>query len=713
MSAPDRPGTRAGRRPRPAGDLRHRARPSTSSTCACPPGGVGRPRRAATGPASRPRSVLGGVLPPTRRRGRRRRRRRRTRPARGPRGRRLLPRRRRAHPPRHPVGAPAARRPAAADGRRLGARARATCSSASTSPAPPTASPPGFSHGMGRRLSVLLAAFHEPPVLLLDEPFDGVDPLGVEATLEEVRRARLRGAAVLVSTHLLELAVQACDEAVVLRAGRVVSASPAAELAGDGGRRALPRAAVVSGRRSGRRAAARCAGGWCARGACRSSSASPPSARSASSCSPSLAGSPPRWAARPAPTSAPRDLLGSNVDRTGEIAVLIPSAMLAFILLCIIAPIVAGGGTELIPESQLVAYPVKVRTLVRLVARARPAQRHVVPAGAAARRGDGVRRSAVQAAPGCRSVVLLSFLAACTTVGPQRRLAARRPAPHPARSRRRPGRCSRVLRRRRAVGHRHRPGRRPARRVAHRAGARRAAAAPPGSSTRRLPLVVRGPARRGRARVRRRGAPPRRGRCVAPATSAPTAPLSRRCPGAPRDRDDLGHAARHRPRVGLALAAAAPRAARARRAAGDRRGASPACPGRRSRCCPRWSSSGAALLFGVNALSLDGSGAVWVSTLPARPAARAARQGPGRRRGDRRRGDARAGRRRPCARAAGPTSLDVVCAVGASVGLHRRRGRHLHAPVGHASAPRRAARPARHPGAAREHGPVLRAPGRP
>jgi ABC-2 type transport system ATP-binding protein len=93
----------------------------------------------------------------------------------------------------------------------------------------------GFSHGMGRRLSVLLAAFHEPAVLLLDEPFDGVDPLGVEATLEEVRRARMRGAAVLVSTHLLELAVKACDEAVVLRAGQVAAASPSAELAGEAG----------------------------------------------------------------------------------------------------------------------------------------------------------------------------------------------------------------------------------------------------------------------------------------------------------------------------------------------------------------------------------------------------------------------------------------------------------------------------------------------
>ena len=93
----------------------------------------------------------------------------------------------------------------------------------------------GFSHGMGRRLSVVLAAFHRPELLLLDEPFDGVDPLGVEATMSIVAEARLAGAAVLLSTHLLGLAVQACQEVVVLRAGRVVAASPAAELAGEAG----------------------------------------------------------------------------------------------------------------------------------------------------------------------------------------------------------------------------------------------------------------------------------------------------------------------------------------------------------------------------------------------------------------------------------------------------------------------------------------------
>ncbi len=93
----------------------------------------------------------------------------------------------------------------------------------------------GFSHGMGRRMSVVLAAFHGPSVLLLDEPFDGVDPLGVEATMDVIADARARGAAVLVSTHLRELAVQSCEDAIVLRGGAAVAAVPAHEMTGEAG----------------------------------------------------------------------------------------------------------------------------------------------------------------------------------------------------------------------------------------------------------------------------------------------------------------------------------------------------------------------------------------------------------------------------------------------------------------------------------------------
>jgi ABC-2 type transport system ATP-binding protein len=96
----------------------------------------------------------------------------------------------------------------------------------------------GFSHGMGRRMSVLLAAFHSPEVLLLDEPFDGVDPLGVEATLEVIADARARGACVLLSTHLRELAVQACGDVLVLRGGERVAAVAAHQMAGEDGARA-------------------------------------------------------------------------------------------------------------------------------------------------------------------------------------------------------------------------------------------------------------------------------------------------------------------------------------------------------------------------------------------------------------------------------------------------------------------------------------------
>ena len=96
----------------------------------------------------------------------------------------------------------------------------------------------GFSHGMGRRLSVVLAAFHEPSVLLLDEPFDGVDPLGVEATQRVIADAKARGATVLVSTHLRDLAMEACEDALVLRGGAAVAALGSEDLVGEDGARA-------------------------------------------------------------------------------------------------------------------------------------------------------------------------------------------------------------------------------------------------------------------------------------------------------------------------------------------------------------------------------------------------------------------------------------------------------------------------------------------
>ena len=103
-------------------------------------------------------------------------------------------------------------------------------------------------------------------------------------------------------------------------------------------------------------------------------------------------------------------------DRTGEVATLLPSAMLAFALLCVLAPVAAGGGYELIPEAELVAYPVKVSTLVRVALALTPLNiawylQVLLLSGATAYslRGPG--------GPGLPLVVVLSYVLACTTVG--------------------------------------------------------------------------------------------------------------------------------------------------------------------------------------------------------------------------------------------------------------------------------------------------------
>lgn len=94
----------------------------------------------------------------------------------------------------------------------------------------------GFSHGMSRRLSVLLAALQARDVLILDEPFDGVDPLGVDATMDAIRDARAAGLGVLVSTHLIDLLVDASDRVAVMVGGQVVAHDDAAAFTGETGK---------------------------------------------------------------------------------------------------------------------------------------------------------------------------------------------------------------------------------------------------------------------------------------------------------------------------------------------------------------------------------------------------------------------------------------------------------------------------------------------
>ncbi len=85
---------------------------------------------------------------------------------------------------------------------------------------------------MCRRLSVLLAVLTAEQVLVLDEPFDGVDPLGVEAALAMIADARRAGLGILVSTHLLPVLTGTCDRIVVMAAGALVDAGESATFAG-------------------------------------------------------------------------------------------------------------------------------------------------------------------------------------------------------------------------------------------------------------------------------------------------------------------------------------------------------------------------------------------------------------------------------------------------------------------------------------------------
>lgn len=93
----------------------------------------------------------------------------------------------------------------------------------------------GFSHGMSRRLSVILATLASQKVLILDEPFDGVDPIGVDAIEKIIQEAKRNGLAVVVCTHLQSILTRVVDDLVIMKQGKIVDRLPASELEGPDG----------------------------------------------------------------------------------------------------------------------------------------------------------------------------------------------------------------------------------------------------------------------------------------------------------------------------------------------------------------------------------------------------------------------------------------------------------------------------------------------
>jgi ABC-type multidrug transport system ATPase subunit len=87
-----------------------------------------------------------------------------------------------------------------------------------------------YSKGMRKKLAFLLATMHQPELLVMDEPTNGLDPAATRAFLEIVRERVETGAGVLYSTHLLDQAEKVCDRCVVMSRGRLVAEGTVPEL---------------------------------------------------------------------------------------------------------------------------------------------------------------------------------------------------------------------------------------------------------------------------------------------------------------------------------------------------------------------------------------------------------------------------------------------------------------------------------------------------
>ena len=93
----------------------------------------------------------------------------------------------------------------------------------------------GFSLGMRQRLALAEALIGDPAVLVLDEPFNGLDPAGIRWLRGRLRAFADAGGTVFLSSHLLAEVEHSADDLVVIDGGRLVAAGPVAELIGDAG----------------------------------------------------------------------------------------------------------------------------------------------------------------------------------------------------------------------------------------------------------------------------------------------------------------------------------------------------------------------------------------------------------------------------------------------------------------------------------------------
>ena len=91
-----------------------------------------------------------------------------------------------------------------------------------------------YSHGMKQKLAIISALVHQPKLLILDEPFVGLDPKAAMVTKNLMRELCANGGAVFFSTHVLEVAEKLCNKVAIIKGGQLVAAGAMDEIVKDG-----------------------------------------------------------------------------------------------------------------------------------------------------------------------------------------------------------------------------------------------------------------------------------------------------------------------------------------------------------------------------------------------------------------------------------------------------------------------------------------------
>ena len=90
-----------------------------------------------------------------------------------------------------------------------------------------------FSHGMKQKIALIAAISHEPKILIMDEPFVGLDPKAVFDMKEVMKKMVKEGKTIFFSTHILDVAEKLCDKVAIIKSGKIVKTGTMKSIKGD------------------------------------------------------------------------------------------------------------------------------------------------------------------------------------------------------------------------------------------------------------------------------------------------------------------------------------------------------------------------------------------------------------------------------------------------------------------------------------------------